>query len=348
MRSWVVLIALALLIPAGADRQGRSPGLEKMAVPLTWLSQLETEGLPDYGPGDYGRRLRHDRRKRYYEIHIPPDYSSDQPHPVVLVLHGGAGFPSGARFQSNIEPIADELGFIVVYPAGSHRLYRSKQLYWNVGPKPKKDQRAVDDVEFIATVLDDLARFFNVDAQKVYATGISNGGQMTYRLACELPTRIAAIAPVAGPEQIGTYFRHPERPIPTIAFHGRRDTWFPWDGGYTQANELYNSRYLPPVEQQIAQWARLNRCELRPQRSEQAGQAISQVYDDGGEAGCEVVLWELRDGGHTWPNGRVVPLDVEMGPTELGPGGVGRVNRDIPANKIMLEFFLRHPLPAIQ
>ena len=140
-------------------------------VRLQWITRSG-----EYGPGNYGRRIRFDDRERYYEIHVPPGYSPGVPMPVVMVLHGGGGYAALVRTQSGMDAVSDEEGFVAVYPAGTNARFTDRRLTWNTG-HPMKDpqQEKVDDVGFLSMVIDDLADYFSIDRRRIYATGISNG-----------------------------------------------------------------------------------------------------------------------------------------------------------------------------
>ena len=150
------------------------------------------------GPGDHTRTLAVADLKRAYFVHIPKSYDGSKPYPVVLAYHGGASTAEGMTRFSGLSEAADKHGFIVVYPSGTGNL--DKALTWNGGNCcGYAMQKQIDDVDFTRAVLDDLARVVKIDPKRVYATGMSNGAIMAYRLASELSDRIAAIAPVAGP-----------------------------------------------------------------------------------------------------------------------------------------------------
>jgi polyhydroxybutyrate depolymerase len=335
-----VLTIFLMLGMAQADRPGQSLGLKQHQIPVTWLQTPASQG-----PGDYARWLEHGGRKRYYEIHVPPSYHPGSPQPTLLMLHGGGGNPAGLRWQANMEKEADERGYILIYPAGTHHLFKDKGLFWNVGPKRKNaEMNGVDDVAFLEAVLDDAAGFFDLDPKRVYATGISNGAHMSYRMACE-SDRVAAIAPIAGVEKLGKYYQAPQRGVPIIHFHGKDDLWNTYNGGPTSNKSGFESRALPGLEEHIQDWVKANGCQINTSRGQRVGEAERIVYDKG-KNGSEVIVWILHDGGHTWPSGRVseaessgMILGVKIGPS------VGKVNQDISAAEEMLDFFDRHARP---
>lgn len=339
--SIVLVLCFAIGGTTAADERGESLGTRAHRIPIVTIDELTPKG-----PGDYARWLEHGGLKRYYEVHTPPNYSKSVAAPLVLCLHGGGGNPSQQRWQANMETMADEKGLIIVYPAGTNPVFKDKFLFWNAGPKRKhKKLRAVDDVAFLNAVLDDLNQFFTIDTKRVYATGISNGAHMSYRFASETE-RIAAIAPIAGVEELGRYYQPPKRGLPIIHFHGTADKWNSWEGGMTGDASGFEKRKLPAVETHIQSWVKSNSCQLNPDLAERVGDAERRVYD-GGRDGSEVVFWILHDGGHTWPGGRVSRFEKKggIGKLKLGPGGVGPVNRDINAGELMLEFFEQHERP---
>lgn len=324
-----------------ADKPGRSLGLPPHRIPLTWLEK------PNQQPaGDYARWIKHGGLKRYYELHIPPNYRPGEAIPLVLVLHGGGGNPSQVRWQANMEKEADKRGYALLYPAGTHPIFKDKALFWNVGPKRKnKRLRRVDDVAFLSKVLDDASQFFNIDPRRIYATGISNGAHMTYRMGAE-SGRLAAIAPIAGQEKLGAYFQAPEQGLPILHFHGVQDKWNPVAGGRTTKASGFESRYLPPLDEHIESWAQANGCQLNPARGEETPLWTKLVYDEGKD-GSEVVLLLLKNAGHTWPSGRVSEIERtgKIVGKKIGPGGVGPVS-SAKAAQLSLDFFDRHRLTS--
>ena len=306
-------------------------------ISVTWIRKSG-----DYGSGDYGRIIELQGLTRFYKFHVPSSYRKDRPMPVVLVFHGGGGYPGAVRYQTDFDKVADEKGFIAVFPAGHHRFFKDRLLFWNDGRTSKNDPSfsKVDDVGFVAALLDDLAQFFNVDKNRVYATGLSNGSEMTYRLACELSDRIAAIAPVGGQRAIGEYGQKPPRAISLIHFHGKMDNWAKYNGG--NPPQSFFKEQLKPVQETIQTWISHNGCPAKPVKTEKIGQAIITHYGPGKD-GSEVVLVTLENSGHTWPGGKTTESEKDF----LGIG-TGPINQDISAMEMMWKFFKKHPMEKNQ
>ena len=165
----------------------------------------------------------------------------------------------------------------------------------------------------------------------LYATGISNGGMMCYRLAAELSERIAAIAPVAGTIAIDE--SKPKRPVPVIHFHGTKDNLVPFEAGKGKKPSFVK---FEDVEGSIRTWVKLNGCEAEPKtdtlsKDGDETKVTRKIYG-GGKDGADVVLIVIEDGGHTWP-GQQPPV-----------GFIGKSAKNISANDLMWEFFQKHPM----
>jgi polyhydroxybutyrate depolymerase len=283
-------------------------------------------------PGDHLRKLEVDGLPRSCLVHVPPGYDPNQPTPVVLAYHGSTMNARMMATYSDLSKKADEAGFVAVYPNGFG--HNKLKLLFDPGGLPEKEgKKRPDDVAFTARLLDDLETVINVDRRRVFATGLSNGGMMCYRLAAELSDRIAAIAPVAGPIAIEHF--HPRRPVPIIHFHGTADTIVAWNGPDETTASMFSFK---PVAQSIRLSALANHCDPEPAieelpNLEDDGTTVTRLTYKPRSNGAEVVLYKINGGGHTWPGHN--SLDRLLGPS----------TENISANDLMWEFFRNHPLP---
>jgi polyhydroxybutyrate depolymerase len=251
--------------------------------------------------------------------------------PVVLVFHGGLGNAELMERFCGLSQKADEAGFIAVYPNGTGRMERA--LTWNGGNCcGYAVQNHVDDVAFTRAVLDDLATRVKVDPRRVYATGMSNGAIMAYRLASELSDRIAAIAPVSGP--MGTATCKPNRPVSVIHFHGTADEFAPFAGG-SGRKSLAGIKFYS-VEQTIHAWVKADDCKEQPLTEflpdKNDGTRVKVKKYSGGREGAEVFLVVIEGGGHAWP-GKKPRVNF-----------LGKSTKTVSANDLMWDFFERHPM----
>jgi polyhydroxybutyrate depolymerase len=285
--------------------------------------------------GDHTRIVDVGDLKRRYLIYIPAKYDATKPTPVVVVFHGGGGNPESMIRLTGMNAKADESGFIVVYPFGTGKLANSLLTFNGGECCGYAMQNKVDDVGFTRELLDDLAKVANVDADRVFATGLSNGGIMAHYVASELSDRIAAIAPVGGPLMMEA--PRNKRPVPMMHFHGTADAFAPFQGGYGKGF-LGRSKVTKfrSVDHTIQSWVKANGCNTEPEII-----ALPDVAKDnmkstrktwsGGKDGNEVVLIEIDGGGHTWPGQK--PIVSALGESTM----------DISANDLMWEFFQKHP-----
>jgi polyhydroxybutyrate depolymerase len=285
-------------------------------------------------PGDQLRSLEFDGRTRGYLLHVPRNFDPSQPAAVVLAFHGGGTNAKTMVRFSGLSELANRTGFLAVYPNGSGR--NPNFLTWNVGNCCGHALREnVNDVGFVRVVLEDLARIGNIDEARIFATGVSNGGMMAYRLASEMSDRIASIASVAGP--MGTETCEATRPVSVLHFHGTSDEFAPYNGG--RGPKSFSQADFHSVEFSMRRWIEANGCpapgsELRLPSKNHDGTSVTKMTWGPGKAGSEVVLYTIHGGGHTWP-GRLPPTTF-----------LGLSTTEICANEAMWEFFTRHPMKS--
>ena len=294
-------------------------------------------------PTPAGERLRatleHDGIERTYHIYLPSNFSVDDPLPLVLALHGGGGqgnqFDQGAT-QGTLTTAAEERGVVLVFPEGIDKQWcdgRFSQL------DTERQCDTIDDVAFISEIIDTMVQEYGIDPTRVYATGISNGGFMSVRLAMDLSDKIAAVAPVAAQLSVALEDNIPKLPISMMIINGTEDPIVPYDGGEVRLFESGRSRgEVLATAVTIEHFRQHNNCEATPKLVE----LLNTDPDDGTtvtietyfecDGGAEVILVKVIGGGHTWPGGKQY----------LGPKLVGVVSREINASDMILDFFLAH------
>jgi polyhydroxybutyrate depolymerase len=271
--------------------------------------------------------LRHDGMTRTYLVHLPAAYSKDKSRPLVLVFHGGGGNGEQMAKMTGFSRKADREGFIAVYPNGTG-LWQNRFLTWNAGNCCAwAYENRIDDVGFIRVLIGQLKKDYPVDDRRVYAAGISNGGMMSYRLACELSDQIAAIGPVAGAQNIDC---KPSQPVSVIILHGTADQHVLYKGGTPlRMADVRNPRVDRPVSEAAAFWVKHNRCREEPS-TERKGMVVIERYG-GCSAGTAVTLYTLVEEGHTWPGGTKWAFWAD------------EPSREVSATDVIWEFFNNHP-----
>jgi polyhydroxybutyrate depolymerase len=295
---------------------------------VSFLLTLACSMNSSLGPGDHARSIQVDGIERTYQIHVPPTYDPNKPTPVVFVFHGMGGDAPAIINITGMNPKSDEAGFLVVYPEGSGP---ASMRTFDAGQH--RGQAAVgrpSDVAFVRQLLDHLPTILQIDPDRIYAAGISNGGMLCYRLAAELSDHWAAIASVAGP--MACDLTRPNRPIPILHFHGTADRVVPFSG---PAKGTPTTIQFHSVEQTIQKWCEFNECGRKPiisnePNSQADGTKVSrQIYRPQNGTG-EIILYVIEGGGHTWPG---QPPQFPF---------AGRSTKDIVANDIIWDFFSQH------
>ena len=258
-------------------------------------------------------------KPRSFVVHVPPAYDASRPTPLVLNFHGYRMSPKLEEWLTSMTGKADAAGFLLVYPEGT-----GSPLSFDAGGCcGDAAKEKVDDVGFTRAMLDRLEADLCVDPRRIYATGMSNGGFMSHRLACELSDRIAAVAPVAGVNVAAPC--SPARAVPVLDLHGTDDPTVPY-GGNPKEN-------WPSVEATIHAWVERDGC-TGPAVEILKRDDVTCVSHPRCRDGAEVELCTIRDGGHTWPGGKTIPFFL----------GQGHTTRTIVANDWIWDFFERHPM----
>jgi polyhydroxybutyrate depolymerase len=283
--------------------------------------------------GDQDFTLKHDGRDRTYLLHIPPQHDGVKALPLVMFFHGGMGTANHAAATYGWNEKADKEGFLVVYPNGTGAIQTWNAMH-GCGSAFKNN---VDDVGFVKALLEDLNSKVKIDPKQIFATGMSNGGMLSHRLAAEMSQVFAAVAPVAGAiggkENAGATEKRiplPANPVPMIIFHGKADQNVLYDGGETKGG-AERGRIDLSVAEAVNFWVKADGCNATPKKEElNNGNVIKESYTS--ENGAEVLVFTIVDGGHAWPGSKRLRLKAS-----------GNKPESISATDTAWDFFVHHP-----
>jgi polyhydroxybutyrate depolymerase len=271
---------------------------------------------------------------RTYNLYVPHHLPKNKKVPLVFVFHGGGGAGVNAERLTRFSDMADRGGFVVVYPNAFAK-------YWIDG-RDDDITRAyahIDDVAFIAALIDKLSRSHRIDANKIFATGYSNGGIFSHYLAAHLSDRIAAIAPVIGgiADPFDKSFK-PDRPVSVLIMQSTHDRLVPFDGGGIDRGKRGK---VISTKKTVKKWTAHNRCAEHAQSEDlpdkdttdncTVNRALWSCH-----GGTDVALYTLRGAGHTWPGGAQTDKQRKL----------GKVCHDIDATEVIWDFFKNHPKRA--
>jgi polyhydroxybutyrate depolymerase len=284
------------------------------------------EGVNYPEPGSYTIQERFAIGPRQFRIYIPSGYpaveEAGESVPLVIIMHGAGGNGAGMESITGFNVVAERETFIAVYPDGINGA-------WGDG-RDTVDPN--DDISYLDHVIDFVSDAFQIDPERVYATGYSMGGMMSYRIGCRLPDRIAAIASVAStfPQyQLPDCSDAP--PVPVMIVHGTYDDVIPWEAGL--------AGYFS-TQESVEYWVGHNGCVASPDIIEEFDvmpddklRGRRETFNQC-EEGSEVTLFGAIGGGHTWPG--------HPAPSEFVPV-LGGTSMDFDATEVIWDFFERHP-----
>jgi len=274
-------------------------------------------------PEDRKYELDVDGTKRKYLLYVPASVTKEKPAPLLLVFHGGGGHDYNMPRFTGFDELAGAHGFLVAYPD-------SVNTHWNDG----RALSTADDVGFVRALIAKVKRDFPVDSARIYATGISNGGFFSQRLACDLSDQISAVASVAAtiPEPL-VPICHPAQPVSVMFIQGTDDPLVHIDGGNVARTHGRNISLADSVRF----WLDHNKITGKPESADLPshdtnGTSVHRDVYSGGRLQSEVVVYTIRGGGHTWPGGQQY----------LPALFVGKVNHDINASEVIWDFLSQH------
>ena len=256
-------------------------------------------------------------------MYVPASYSPGNDLPLVLNFHVYTSNAWQQAFYSNFNTVADAEGFIIVYPDGT--LDNQGTTHWNVG----WGGSTVDDIGFTSALIDSISAEYSINQDRVYSTGMSNGGFMSYQLACELSDRIAAIASVTGSMNLGWFNScNPNHPMPVMEIHGTLDPTVSYNA----------SSFTESIPDILDFWANFNNCNSTPIISNvpdiittDGCTAEHQIWENG-DNGATVEHYKIIDGEHTWPGALAI---------------AGVTNQDINASEKIWEFFNKYDINGL-
>ena len=241
----------------------------------------------------------HDGIVRSYKLYIPSIYSGNIAVPLLFNFHGYTSNSNEQMIYGNFRNIADTANFLVVHPQGT--LDVNNTTHFNVG----WGGSSVDDVGFTEALLDSLSAAYSIDQNRIYAVGMSNGGFMSFQLACDLSAKIAAVGSVTGsmtPSTLGNC--NASHPMPIIQIHGTTDPTVPYNG---------SAGWTASVTNVLNHWATFNNCSSVPtvvnvpNTNALDGSTVEKYTYENGDNCSEVVHFKVTNGQHTWP-GSIINL----------------------------------------
>ena len=296
-RSWRTSFALALLC-AACGGSGGDGGIGPDEV-----SCADKAGTA----GSYVETIQSGGRERTFRLFVPEGVSATSPAPLVLNFHGLGSNAQEQEIYAGMTAKATEAGFITAAGDGVDES-------WNAGGCcPPANQEGIDDVQFVRDMVASISESYCIDPARIYATGMSNGGFMSNRLACDAADLIAAVAPVAS--FLAVRDCAPARPIPILMFNGTADPLVP----YSAAAGSY------------AGWGELNGCTGEPEGTFANGDSSCVSYPECAD-GATTSFCSVEGGGHTWPGSFPIPR-------------LGYTTTDLHATDAMWDFFVAHPKP---
>ncbi|MDP3491816.1 MAG: PHB depolymerase family esterase [Hyphomonadaceae bacterium] len=313
--------------------------MKRLFASMTLLALASCSAAAQPGPTSgklTDETMQHGGMTRRYLVH---DYSDGKPAPVVIVLHGGGGHPENAVNMSQMDVVAAREHFIAVYPGGTGGMPGGKLLTWNAGHCcAYAREKKIDDVGFIAKIIDTLVASGRADPKRVYVTGMSNGAMMSHVLARELPERIAAIGPI-----VGAVFGDeppPKAPVAAIIFVGATDQTVPAAGGPLGGPERRGvaanlarrpeDHDVAPDINQAEYWAKANGC-AAPVLSSGGQPKPAEVRWEKCTSGKPVHFYRVANNGHAWPGGKAGRAEADQPTPEFN------------ASEVMWRFFAANP-----
>lgn len=289
-----------------------------------------------FGQTNVTDSIVHQAYQRKFMVHLPTGFNVSTQRALVVNLHGGSGNMVSAQGFSMMNPVSDQNNFVVAYPQGYG--IAAPGFSWADGRNTSADQAGIDDVGFINKLIDTLIQNYNIDTNRIYICGFSNGGFMVQRLACQLTNRFAAMASLGSSMDTILYQNcNPSKPVPMAFFNGTADPAMPYNGGPMQNPEVTP---VVPVDTTVQFWVSHNNCQTASPVFNftdvfPTDNSTAERYNyTNCDCNADVKFYKLINGGHTWPGVYVASQAAVLGNT----------NRDINASVELWNFFNAHTL----
>ena len=281
------------------------------------------------------RMVIHEGVEREYIIHVPENLTED--FPIVFVIHGYTGSAEGIAAYTGMNSIAEREGFIAVYPQGT--IDSNGNTFFNVGYE-FNDDSPINDVSFIRELVRSISQEFNLKRKKAFATGMSNGGDMSYLLACTSSDLFKAVAPVAGVLMKGLKDScELSSPVPIFEIHGTGDKISLFEGDLNNEGGWGAYYDLPSTIDFFAERYQLTNKSVKQMTSKESGADYDIFFERHWADDLEEEVWMYRieDGRHVWPGIKFNWWDNPLAWFYFGSG-----NEDINASEEVWAFFKKY------
>ena len=277
-----------------------------------------------FGQQTINATIDHGGLTREYILYVPASYSSGTAVPLLFNFHGYTSNATQQMWYGDFRPIADTAGFIIVHPNGT--LDANNTMHFNVG----WGGSSVDDVGFTNALIDTLSANYSIDQTRIYSTGMSNGGFMSFLLACELSDRIAAIGSVTGsivPSTLASC--NPTHPVPVLQIHGTSDGTVPYTGG---------AGWSSSISSLLSTWSNLINADSAPitvpmpNTSTTDGTTVERISYLNGDNCSELIHYKITGGSHSWAGSAF---------------SIAGTNYDIDASKEVWNFVSRYDINGL-
>ncbi|WP_181357365.1 alpha/beta hydrolase family esterase [Stenomitos frigidus] len=289
--------ALLLGLAAGYHLQPEPQELSKGVTPQSLASpSAQSMSASAHQPAqtDFVGALSDQGQRRTYYLHTPPSYQPGQSLPLVLAFHESEGQGKDMAAHTGLNQLANQKGFLVVYPDGLN-------AKWNVSEQAATKE---DNAAFVQALIAHLGQIRVIDRQRIYATGLSNGGILVQKLACENPGQIAAFATVAAllPEQFQAKCQS-QTPVSMLMINGTADAVVPWQGGAPPAVHVGRNLSIPSIPDVFSFWQKHNGCSAPVTVQQRADKRVTTSSYTHCQSGSDVTLMALNGASHIWPGG---------------------------------------------